>query len=326
MHVRMKLFQRNKISRSSTTLLRPRRSRLFRGVARERQKQTFRERDSAWSIWTLGYMFLWGSFLGAVVFALFFSPFLRIDREDIAPMEHVSRDAVSALIQRELSGKFWGILPNNTMLIAFARRRGIEQKLLETFPVLRSVTTSFVFPGTIVVKGEERTLALVLCSGGPCFAVDERGFAFDEAPAPDMGNTQGVLTVVDVSAKPVVWQDPLFSEDFLRVFPSIRGRLSDELGIDTVDIAETPSRFSDEVWLRTVDGWELRMSATVSIEKSLRALRLLFAKTLPENDRKNLDYIDLRTENRIFYALKGDTQREGESDAEDTETHERKKK
>lgn len=309
----MKFFHTRKTRGSQSTLLRPRRSRLFRGAAREQRRNAVRDTARSWSLWTVGYMFLWAVFLGIVVFVLFFSSLLRIEQEDIAPMNSVAKSDVTVVIRDALSGKSFGLFPNDTMPIVFLRRHVLERKILETFPVFRTATISFVFPKTVVLKVEERVFTLVLCSGGPCFLVDEQGIAFTGAPDSSIESAQGVFTVIDISAKPVSRQSPLFSEDFLRTFPSLRQRLSDELGLETSNVAETPSRFSDELWFRSSDGWSLRMSATVPIEKSILALRLLFAKTISEQDRKNLEYIDLRTENRIFYLLKGGEEKEGEN-------------
>lgn len=291
------------------TLLRPKRSRLFRGVTRERQKGVPQHRQRTWSLWTVGYALLWVLFVGLVIFVLFFSSFLRMKQKDIPSTGSVSKDDVSTVIDAALSGKLFGILPNDTLPIAFVRRHDAERRLLEAFPAFRNVTVSFLFPSTIALKIDERDTVLVLCSGGPCFFVDERGIAFDAASALHDQEDPGMLTVVDVSAKPVSWKETLFSKDFLRSFPFLRQRLRDELGLEVSAVAETPSRFSDELWFRSSEGWELRISATIPVEKSILALRLLFAKTLSENDRKNLDYIDLRTENRIFYLLKGDEQK-----------------
>lgn len=309
----MGFFKTKKTRGSQAMILRPKRSRLFRGANREQQRSTSQHNQRSWSLWTVGYIFLWVSFTGLVIFVLFFSSLLRLKQKDIAPTEHVSRDDVAAVIDSVLSGNSFGIIPNDTMPVAFVRKHTVERKLLEKFPVFRSVTVSFLFPSTIVLKIEERNTVLVLCSGGPCFFVDEKGIAFDVAPAPYDQDVTGMLTVVDTSAKPVSQKDMLFSEDFLQSFPTLQQKLRDELDLEIFSVAETPSRFSDELWLRSTDGWELRMSAAVPLEKSIRALRLLFAKTLPENNRKNLDYIDLRTENRIFYLLKGDEPKEDTS-------------
>lgn len=279
------------------------------------------------SLWLLGYVFLWMMFFGMLLYVLFFSPFLRIDRKDIVQTTSVSESDISARVDEFLFGNMFGIIPRNTLIIVFVRRHALERSLTMQFPVFRSVRVSVLFPDTISLSFEERERVLVLCSGGPCFSVDERGFVYEGTP--NLNESQDPndrLVVIDQSGKPVSFQDPVFSEMFLDVFPVFRRRLFEELDLVTSRITETPSRLSDEVSFRTNEGWILRVSAAVPPERSLLALRLLFAKTLSESERKNLEYIDLRTENRIFYLLKGEEEKEGEKMSDDEKKEEKKKK
>ncbi len=319
----MSFFGRKKNRAPQTLFLKPRRSRIFRRAVREDAPRAERK----FSPWTVGYAFLWTVFFSAVVFALFFSSFLRVDRKAIAPTKAVPEAGVSAVVDGFLSGKSLGIFPNDTLLVALFRKRTLERELLAQFPIFRTVRISFLFPRTVSISSEERKITITLCSGGPCFFVDEHGIAFDGAPAPlDVNDPDAPLAVIDQSAKPVSLRDAVFSEEFFAALLPVRRRLFDELGIATSNIAETPSRLSDELRFLTSEGWELRMSSAVPTEKSLRALRLLFAKTLSDGDRSALDYIDLRTENKIFYLLKGGEPKEGDQTPSETDTGKKGKK
>lgn len=322
----MSWFGKKKTDAPRGVLLRPRRSRMFRRRVRESEEVSERKL----SVWSLGYVFLWMVFFGAAVYVFFFSPLLRIDRRNIAQMNAVPEADIIAGVDAFLSGNILGIIPRDTLPVAFARRHTLERLLMERYPVFRSVRADFLFPETILLSFEEREKALVLCSGGPCFSVDERGFVYEGTPdLPESRDPNARLVVIDQSGKPIFFQDPVFSEAFLCVFPVFRRRLFEESDLMTSRVAETPSRLSDELAFRTEEGWTLRISAVVPPERSLLALRLLFAKTLSEGDRKNLDYIDLRTENRIFYLLKGEEEKEGETVTEekrDDRKEEKKKK
>jgi hypothetical protein len=63
----------------------------------------------------------------------------------------------------------------------------------------------------------------------------------------------------------------------------------------------TASRFADAIRMRTTDGWELFLSTHLAPEVSLNALGLLLDGPIPKERMKDLQYIDLRIENRIFY-------------------------
>lgn len=258
---------------------------------------------------------------------MFFSSLLRVNQTEIVGRETVSKSDVNRVVEEFLHGSFLGVIPKNTLPIVCLRRHALERIFYEQFPIFRSVDIKCSFPDTMRVSFEERRMAMILCSGGPCFAVDERGSAFDEMGVPEESlDSRATLVVIDQSGKPVFFQDPVFSEEFLETFSSFRERLFVESDIATSSLSTTPSRLSDEIRLRTGEGWELRLSSAVPMDRSFLALRLLFDKTLSSDDRKRLEYVDLRTENRIFYLLKGGEEKEGEKMGDDGKKGEKKKK
>jgi hypothetical protein len=56
--------------------------------------------------------------------------------------------------------------------------------------------------------------------------------------------------------------------------------------------------------MTTSEGWELYVSTELPIASTLDALSLLFEKELPPEKRAGLRYIDMRIENRVYYAFK----------------------
>lgn len=310
-----------------TKLLRPRRNRIF-SISR---RETSSEDNRKFSVWNFFYGTLWMVFFGAALSVVFFSSFLRVDRVDIEGAKTVPKHDIERVVDEFLGGMMFGIVPKNTIAIAFVHRYALERNLRERFPLFRSVGISFIFPETIRLSIEERRMMTILCSGGPCFAVDERGMAFDMVDVPEESfDVRTMLAVIDQSAKAISFQDPVLSEEFLEALSSFRERLFVEKGIITSSFGMTPSRLSDEIRLRTDEGWELRLGSAVPIDRIFLALSLIFEKTLSENDRKNLEYVDLRTENRIFYLLKGGEEKEGveslEGDNEDDKDEEKEKR
>lgn len=314
---------KKQIRTSSSVLLRPRRSRVFRGRTREDAENSEEKRRSLWTLW---YGLLWTALLGGFLYGTIFSSLLRLDRIEVSGMKEISESDVESEAKRFLSGKSFGIFPNDTLPSAFVRRHSLERGLRERFPVFRTIRVSTVFPDVLTVSVEERKRMCMLCSGGPCFWVDERGVPFEGATLSSSEMGRNSLTVIDRSAKPIDLEVPAVSELFVQESILFRERLSRELGIATDMTAETPFRLSNELRLKTKENWELRVSAEISADKSLRALRLLLEKTLSSDDRKRLEYIDLRTENTVFYLLKGEEEKGSGDISKETKEDTKKKK
>lgn len=319
----MSFFGRRKKNPSQGTVLQPRRNRAFR------KQETLNSGDFRPKIfsWIVGYVFLWVVFFGFLVYVFFFSSLLQIHRHVFLSIRAVSSEEVSVILETFLSGKSFGIFPNNTLPVAFLRREKLKDNLLQNFPIFRSVKVAFSFPDRVTLSAEERKKTIVLCSGGPCFSIDERGFPYESAVSPfETFNQTADVFIVDISAKPILFSDAVFSEEFLRNLFMFRSALSEELDISTLNRIETPSCLSDDVRFKTSEGWMLFASLTIPVENTLRSLRLLFLKTVSEVDRKNMDYIDLRTENKIFYLLRGEKEKEEKQPVENEKRDKKKEK
>ncbi len=321
------------------TIVQLRRNRVFRGVGRNRGisdkasispekrlilKGNFRSKvassASGCSWWMSAYFLLWGIFISVFVYAIFFSPLLRIDQQELPFTTTVAPSIIEKNINDFLSGYSWRVLPNDSYVVAFFRRKQFDQMLSDRFPSLRSVSTRVIFPKSISVSIEERTLALISCSGGPCFLIDEHGVAYDDSV--EMVSSFDIMTpitLVDDSTKLIVYGEVLFSEEFLQFASESRRRLFAEFGVSVSSKAKTSSRISNEIRFVTMDGWELWLSGDIALDKSLRTLHAFFAKMISEEERKNLLYIDMRTESRVFYRVSEDNQNDGEGDVEISE-------
>ena len=312
--VDMAFFSKRTKRSSPDVLLRPRRSRTVQ--KRPREESSSPSFPAASVVWAWWYAFLWASFFVAAFFVAFFSPLLRVKEYRIIGTHTVSKEAVENRARLLLEGKFAGLFPRNSLPLVFLRRREILRTLEADFPIFREAKLSIVFPETIELLFGEREQRFLLCSGGPCFRIDERGEAFDSAPPLSSSGESAVSVLLDTSGKAIVRGSRSVSESFAREFPEAASQLREALGIETEKVVETPSRLSNEMRFRTTEGWQLLLSADIPLEKSLLALRLFFSKTLSPEDRSRLDYVDLRTEKKIFYMLKGEEQKDSESTSE----------
>jgi len=252
------------------------------------------------------YIFLWMIFLGVAVYAIVFSPFLRMETIRVDGAVDVSVSDIEQMIREDVAGKYFSIIPQDTMLMIAKSR--IEMDLKNRFKKIRSAEVTRVFSHTLVVHIEERKTLVVWCSADQCFYIDEDGYAY----APVDTSTQtlyrgGVLTITDESAQAVDADTPVLDPDFVRFTADIQEKLHQQLGIEVSAEGSTPSRFSDELNVKTTEGWTLFFNVRVPIENSLHTLQLLLKKEISDERRHRLKYIDMRIENRAYYSVEGET-------------------
>jgi hypothetical protein len=218
----------------------------------------------------------------------------------------------------------------------------LEKIMLGEYPLLSSASVTRVFPDGMRIAVTERKKIILWCVGEPasdvtdatfsdgpvlppaspnrgesvggqCFFVDESGIARDASRALLIDNRDAAIFIIDMSGKPVAIGEKVFDSGYGTFVVELNEMFTEQLGIELVPHLTTVSRFANEVRAKTREGWEIYFGTDISIHSSLDALKLLFEKELPKELRAKLAYIDLRTENRVYYAFRTEENTENSS-------------
>lgn len=253
-----------------------------------------------------GTFFLWVLFFGTLFYTAFFSIFFLIDESQIVGMNEISEGTLRGFVDNQLSRKYFRIFPRQSFFLV--RPRDLEGRLRLEYPLLASVSVIRVFPKGLIVEVAERKKIILWNSLGQSYLIDEDGVAHDGARALLPENIKYTLSVTDMSGKAVVLGEKVFDASYGEFVIRVNELFSQQLGLTLEPGYTTVSRFAGELRVRTSEGWEAYFGTDIPIESSLHMLKLLFEKELPQERRAKLAYIDLRAENRAYYAF-----REGEN-------------
>lgn len=261
-------------------------------------------------------IFFWLAFLsfaGASAYAFFFSGFLSVKRISVSGTERISGDLIEGEIRQRLSGKYLGFIPKDNLLFAFggpiARDMGTRYRLIESAEVSRE------FPDTVSIRISERHMRMILCSAGQCYYADAAGnlFPVDEFSREELDeNDYSVLD--DGSGKEIDPKSDVVDPGYLDFIVAARSMLKDRIGIDPERNMETPSRVSSDLRIMTSDGWKILFNRDIDADKEISMLDLVLREKIGDQ-RSNLDYVDLRADNKVFYKFKdGSVGQDGDQD------------
>lgn len=253
-----------------------------------------------------GTFFLWIFFFGTLFYTAFFSIFFFITPPRITGMSEVSEERLRGFIDGQLSKKYFRIFPRNNFFLV--QPRDLEERLRLEYPLLASVSVTRIFPNSLSVEVVEREKIILWNSLGGSYLIDEEGVAHDSAQALLPENAPYVFSITDMSNKKVTPGEKVFDTSYGVFAIRVNELFLQQLGLTLESHYTTASRFADELRAKTSEGWEVYFGTTLPIESSLSVLKLLFEKELPQERRAHLAYIDLRAENRAYYAF-----REGEN-------------
>ena len=242
-------------------------------------------------------------FAAAVVYLLFFSGKLSIISVHVSGTKNISSRDVIAEAESQLTGKYLKILAKNNILLA--RDGKIQEDLLGRFRLIENVTVKKKFPNILLVEIFERTPTLAVCAPD-CFMLDENGTAYDQVdPNMETFKKQNLIRLsVQSGLNVALGQKNVLDKGYMNYILSIRPRLKSEFNLEVTPDFQTPNPMAEEADVKTEQGWLIYFSTVIPLDKELQMLQAVFGSQIPSDQQNNLEYIDLRIDNKVYYKLK----------------------
>ncbi|TXH01259.1 MAG: FtsQ-type POTRA domain-containing protein [Candidatus Moraniibacteriota bacterium] len=283
---------------------RSRRDQLFRqALAKEGRgtKKTIDRGEYFRSRFPYGILFLWIAFGVVLGYAAGFSSLLDVTDIVIEGNERVPSERLLDTVETTLSENYWRVVSQKNYF--FIPTQELTQQLFEFYPLLETVTVEKVFPNRLEVKLTEKAYLTLWCSGGPCYTLDTLGNAETNSRLLYTLYDPWRLMIVDTSALPVMVNQPLMVKPYLAYFEALHRQFLPTVSLELERNASTPSRFSQELSIRTNAGWILLVNIETSPEEMLRALAAFLKERDKDGARGNsLTIVDMRVPGRIFYS------------------------
>ncbi|NTV41510.1 MAG: FtsQ-type POTRA domain-containing protein [Candidatus Moranbacteria bacterium] len=250
-------------------------------------------------------------------YVLFFSPYLKVFKITVKGNKEISSAEIVKNIENYQQEKFLKIFSKENFLLS--DNGDMENLLSEKFKKIERVSVRKKFPDTIEIFLQERKALLVLCSQEECFMVDENGIAYGQADFYSQELIQNnLIKITDRSSREVGLGQEIMTKEYVAYVSSLKESLQ-QINISVEDDFWTPSLMAEEVNVQiTEKGGQLYFSTQFPLEDSIRILNLILEKEPFKNQKKeNIAYIDLRTENKVFYKLNNQPSIEN-NDSQDT--------
>ena len=245
-------------------------------------------------------IFLWLLFCGTLVYLVLFSSYLALAPWHVSGLSLVNEDDFRQTVDEQLAHKYFGIFDRSRYFLV--RPEALANTLKERYPLLRAVTVRRTFPDGLEIVVAERESIVSWCVAENCAQVLEDGDVIPTTAVYQKEENQArTLTLRDESNQPLRYGAGVFSSDFVPFILTLRRSLQNDFGLVPESEMFFASRFAEELRLKTDAGYEVYFSTRFLLQSSLSALHLLFDEEIPVAQRSQLRYIDLRTENRIFY-------------------------
>lgn len=269
------------------------------------------------------------AFWGVVFYVLFLSGKLSANSINISGIKTLDQAKILDEVNSQISGKYGGIIDRNNLIII--RSGKIEKMLMADFKRIKKAEVRKKFPNSINVDIFERKLSLLFCGNGPCFFLDESGDAYELADPDNLNPEEKQIPILkDNSGKDAYEGENVFDSQYINYISEIAPELKSNMDIDLENNYETPSRVSGDIRTKTKEGWQIYFNSEIDLEKEIGMLKLVLSEKISQEMRPGLEYVDLRSDNKVFYKFKDGTVQEAvNSDEQKTQeqpkTEEKKK-
>jgi len=255
--------------------------------------------------------FFWLGILILIVFIglfyfLVFSSFFQIKEikisgnsafaEASADRQKISVENIQEVIEKEIEQRVL-FLPTKSIFLADFPK--IKAKISETFPQIAQINFKREFPDTLTVMIEERKPTAVFNREDLYFFLDKEGIIFENT----LAGGQLIKIKKAVKAKELKLGDRVLEKELISAILEIESKLENDLKITIEEVLVV----SDErINIKTSDGWEIYLNPKGDIEWQLTKLRVDLEEEIPQERRKDLEYIELRFGNFAPYKYRSD--------------------
>lgn len=250
-------------------------------------------------------LFLFVLFLiisAGVVWSLYI-PKLKIQKISVEGAEILSVEKIIANISDSIKSKYIFIIPKNHILIA--SKEEIANNLLSSFPRIKELTVNKNFPNSLAIIIKERQSAALLCggennppAGGECAYIDEDGFVFEKAPYFSGEIFLKFFDERDVGNLVTTWKlsfQVVPKDQFRKLIDFKNYLFRENIKIPSINLKK------DGIYeLQTNEGWVILLNERNDFRIAFENLKTALDSSIKEN-QKNLEYIDLRFGNKVFY-------------------------
>lgn len=233
------------------------------------------------------------------IHVLSYMPKFNIQKISITGVEHFDGTQIQTYVQSQLHDDRFHYLSQSNIFIY--QKEAIEKGIVAQFPHVKTAFITRADPLSTeitVAVGERQPYAKWCAESLECYAMDDSGFIFSSAQITDSFTTpytfSGELTLNPIG-------NTYLPGSFEKILALLRV-LQQELRLSPLTIEKNADH---DFTVHFTDGYALKASYDTAPDVLARNLQLVLQSDVLKNRTNEIEYIDLRFGNRVYYKFKG---------------------
>jgi cell division septal protein FtsQ len=211
-------------------------------------------------------------------------------------LDRMSNDEILKMVQDQLTGRNWIILPQNNLL--FFNQDKFLSSAREKYR-FQDIQVKKEWPGKLVVDVREKTLACIWNEGDKYYLTDSEGYVLSEVNPLDLTEKTHPL-ISNESPMRIdngrIQIDHLYIEKVSELSQDLAAKAASEISVDRFII----DKDIDTVKVVTRENVRVYFNTNEDLGSQVEKLLLLKREKL-KDDFKNKKYIDLRFGDKIYF-------------------------
>ncbi len=244
--------------------------------------------------------FFWFGILFFLLFAgLFyffvFSSFFQINEIKISGNKRVSNESVINYLNGKLEKNLFFFKTKSIFLV---KLKLLEKEALKEFPVISDAFLKRKLPDEINLQITEREAMGNWCVQEECYLIDKEGIIFEKER-----NEQKLTIISEFSSQNISLGEPILNKEIIQGIVDINQGLREgscKLDIITFSLAEGNNKLT----VKIKDNWEIYFDPQKFLQDQLFNLGLVLKEKIPQEKLGDLEYIDLRFGNKVYFKYK----------------------
>ena len=240
--------------------------------------------------------FIWIIFFGGIGYLLY-SPLLDIANIDIrVDNEILQKDIKSKSEDLIQAHNYWYYNNKNIFL---ARSDILERELQKEFPQIKHITIKRTINRSLELTIQLRNPLFTICENTICSNISDDGV--------NIGNDSLSASLISLTGiTPKSRGEIVVSEREIAWFKTIVEMYNqiDGVKVSSIAIQQKAENRILGVFVYTEQGYYIMLDLDTDIIYQAGALKQVFISQLPPDQRPNLQYIDLRVKDRVYYKFK----------------------
>ncbi len=230
--------------------------------------------------------------LGGIFYLICFSSFFQVRKIEIVGNQKTETEKLLRNIEKKLEKKIF-FFPSQSIFLVNLKE--INNLLLEKFPQVASVNLKRRFPDALSIEIKEREPVAIFSQQEKNFFIDKEGVIFEEIFQEEWEMFK--IKKLNLGKALNLGEKVVLKEELAQIL-EFGQKLKEDLKISPIEFLI----ISEEgINIKTSENWEIYFNPIENTEWQLTKLKAVLEKEIPQEKRKDLEYIDLRFGNFAPY-------------------------